>query len=75
MWPQIAMFVISMAFTFLMRPKPPKVKPPSANEVKAPQIGEGRPIGVAFGRPWIHRPTCIWYGNLSIVAIKKKGGK
>lgn len=75
MWVQLAIMVIAALVAYALAPKPPSPKPPGLEDIEAPTADEGRPIPVLFGTRRIKGPNVIWYGDLSIVPIRKKGGK
>jgi len=72
MWPQIVMFVVSLALSYYTRPKPPEAQPAGTlADIKVPTAEEGREIPVLFGTRDISNQNCVWYGNLKTRAIKK----
>jgi len=75
MWPFIAKFVISIALSYFLSPKPQSQKPPGIGEISTPTAEEGREIPVLFGTRIIKSPNVVWYGDIKIKAIRKKGGK
>nr|WP_086937501.1 hypothetical protein [Thaumasiovibrio occultus] len=44
---------------------------PEAKEPKAPEIEEGKPIGVVFGKAKITSATVYWWGDLRSEEIRK----
>jgi hypothetical protein len=75
MWWFVAIFVVSLVVAFAFQPKPQSQKPPGLDEIKAPTAEEGREIPVLFGTRLMKAPNCVWYGDIRLVPIKKKGGK
>jgi hypothetical protein len=75
MWWMIAVFVVSLAVAFAFQPKPQSTPPPGLNELNVPTAEEGREIPVLFGTRDLLAPNVVWYGDLQLVPIKKKGGK
>lgn len=74
-WWYIAVFVVALVVSFAMMPKAESQKPPGLGDVKAPTADEGREIPVLFGTRHLEGPNVVWYGDISTVAIRKKGGK
>lgn len=58
-----------------MQPKPQSQKAAGIGDIQAPTAEEGREIAVLFGTREMSGPNIVWYGDLRVVAIKKKGGK
>jgi len=75
MWNFVVRFVVTFALSYLLSPKPQSQKPPAVGEVKTPTAEEGREIPVLFGTRIIKSPNVVWYGDIKIKAIRKKGGK
>ncbi|MBS67294.1 MAG: hypothetical protein Tp170SUR191951_94 [Prokaryotic dsDNA virus sp.] len=75
MWWLIAVFVATLVLAFAFMPKAQTAPPPGINEVQAPTAEIGREFGVLFGTRDIVGPNVVWYGNVRLVPIKKKGGK
>ena len=71
----IVVLVVATAISYALTPKPPAPPPPSLEDFSVPTAEEGRPVPVVFGEVWITGPNVIWYGDLSITPIRKKGGK
>lgn len=72
MWWTIALFVVSFAISAIFQPK---AQSPAVGQVEAPTAEEGRAIPVLFGTRDIKQANVVWYGDLRVSAIKKKGGK
>lgn len=75
MWWYVAVFVVALAVSYAMMPKPQSQPPAGLGDIQAPTAEEGREIPVLFGTRDIKGPNVVWYGDLRIVAIRKKGGK
>ncbi len=75
MWWYVAVFVVALAVSYAMMPKPQSQSPAGLGDIQAPTAEEGREIPVLFGTRDIKGPNVVWYGDLRIVAIRKKGGK
>lgn len=73
MWVQIAIFVVSLALSYLLAPKPQNlnIKAAKLSDFDAPTATEDRSIPVLFGRRRLAGPNVVWYGDLGIVAIRK----
>ena len=75
MWFQIALFIISTVVSILLAPKPQAPKPASLSDFDIPTAEEGRPIPVVFGTVTVTGTNVVWYGDLRVKPIKKKGKK
>ena len=77
MWGYIAILLVSALISYALMPKSNQsTQPPAALEdFDAPVAQEGRPIPVVFGDVIVEGANVLWYGDLRVVAIKKKGGK
>lgn len=74
MWWFVAVFVVSLVISFAI-PKPQIQVPAAVTEITAPTAEVGREIGVLFGTRDLSGPNVVWWGDLRIIPIKKKGGK
>ncbi len=74
MWWYIAVFIVALVISYAITPKsePQSSKP---GNIDTPTADEGGDIAVLFGTRDIHRQNIVWYGDISAIAIKKKGGK
>ena len=72
-WWYIAVFIVALVVAFAMAPNAQQ-QSPAIQEVEAPTAEEGRAIPVLFGTRDIKGPNVVWYGDVKVVAIKKKGG-
>ena len=75
MWWIVAVIVASLVLAFAFTPKVQSTPPPGLNEIKAPTAEIGREIPVLFGTRDLEAPNIVWYGDIRLVPIKKKGGK
>lgn len=74
-WFYLIYFIVALVITFAMQPKPQSQKAAGLGDIQAPTAEEGREIPVLFGTKEVTGPNVVWYGDLAVVAIKKKGGK
>lgn len=74
-WWYIVVFIVALVAAYAMMPKPQSQPPAGLNDIKAPTAEEGREIGVLFGTRDVEGPNVVWYGDLKVVPIRKKGGK
>jgi hypothetical protein len=74
-WPLIAVFIAALVIAYAIAPKPQSTPPPGINEINLPTTDEGREIPVIFGTVDMKGPNIVWYGDLRLIPIKKKGGK
>lgn len=75
MWNYIGLWVASFFVSYWLAPKPQNAKPAGFDEIQAPTAEVGREIPVLFGRRKISGPNVVWYGDLKVKPIKRKGGK
>lgn len=74
-WYIVVAFVAAFAATAIGAPKPPKPDAATFDDFEAPVAREGDPIPVLFGTREIKGLNCVWYGDLKVIPIRKKGGK
>lgn len=74
-WWWVVAFVVAIVVGVALQPKAQSVPPAGLGDFKVPTAEEGREIPVLFGTRDMEGPNIVWYGDLSTVAIKKKGGK
>lgn len=72
MWALVVLVVLLIVAAIFFQPD---VQQPSPEEFKGPDIREGKEIPVLFGTNDIQDYTVAWLGDVSTVAIRKKGGK
>jgi len=75
MWFQLVVTIVSALLSYLLKPKAEQPKPASLEDFSVATADEGRSIPVIFGRPTIHGPNVVWYGDLGTRPIKTKSGK
>ena len=75
MWFLVAVFIGALLLSYALMPKPQTAPPPGLNEITAPTAEVGREIPVLFGTRDLNAPNVVWYGDIRLVPIKKKGGK
>lgn len=75
MWQLVALWVVSMALTYLLAPKPADAEEPKFGELEVPTADQSRSIPVIFGTVWIKDPNVVWYGDLKTKKIKSSEGK
>lgn len=74
MWWEIVRFVIMVAISYALTPKP-KSQTVLPQQLEAPTAAEGKEIPVLFGTRDISNANIVWYGDISTVPIKSSGGK
>jgi hypothetical protein len=72
---QIVIVIVAAVVAIALAPKPPIPKPAALEDFDAPTAEEGRPVTKVFGEVVITSPNVLWYGDLQVTPIKKKGGK
>lgn len=73
-WWYIAVFIVALVVAVSIAPNAAQ-NSPSIQDIDVPTAEEGRAIPVLFGTRDIKGPNVVWYGDVSAVAVKKKGGK
>lgn len=72
-WWFVIIFIVLLVVAYAMMPKPQTQPPPGVGEVKAPTAEEGREIPVLFGTRDVEGPNVVWYGDLRVEPIRKRG--
>lgn len=67
--------IATIAAAFLMRPKSQSPQPADFDDIQVPLAEEGKVFPVVFGSVIIDDVNVLWYGNLEIQTVKRKGGK
>lgn len=75
MWVQLIWFIISLAVSYALRPKPVVPKAAGLADIQVPNIEEGKNIGMVFGTVILKSPSVVTYSDLKTTAIKSSGGK
>lgn len=75
MWWFAALFIGAFVVSYMITPKPQARPPAGIDEFRIPTAQEGREIPVLFGTKDIVSPNIVWYGDLRVQAIRKRGGK
>lgn len=71
MWLKIAFLIVSALIQNAMRPKPPKPKAATLEELEVPTPDEGTPQCVIFGDCWNPDWCVLGLGNFRTSGIKK----
>lgn len=74
-WWYIVVFIVALVAAYSMMPKPQNQPPAGLGDIQAPTAEEGREIPVLFGTRDVAGPNVVWYGDLRVDPIRKKGGK
>lgn len=69
--PVWAIFLINLAVSIALAPKPKKPRAAAIEDFDVPTADQDRPIPVLFGTKRITGPNVVWYGDLSSRPIKK----
>lgn len=72
--PATILYIVTLILSIALAPKPKAPKSASIEDFSFPTAEEGRAIPVVFGDIEITGPNVLWYGDLSIVPIKKRAG-
>lgn len=75
MWAYLAILVVSSVIVAALTPRPPAPKPAALEDFDLPIAEDGAPMPVVFGEVTLRGPNVLWYGDLVVHPIKKKGGK
>lgn len=72
MWPFVVVWVLAVAASLLLAPKPktPGQKPAGIGDFTVPTAEIGREIPVLFGTRDLGGPNVVWYGDLQIRSVK-----
>lgn len=62
-WWLIIAAVALVAASYLLRPKPPKIKPAEVTDLEEPVAEAGMPVPVPFGTITIKGLNELWYGD------------
>lgn len=73
-WAALALLVVSVVLTELLKPKPKveDVRAAGLSDFKFPTATEGRVVPIVFGRVAIEGMNVVWFGNLTPVKLTKK---
>ena len=76
MWQQILVWVVTTVISSLLspRPKTQDAVPGQIDDKAVPLASHNAPIPVLFGTRIISGPNVVWYGDVQVRPIKKKGG-
>lgn len=74
-WEYLLVFIVAMAISAALAPKPIPPKPAAIQDFEIPTAEEGRPIPVVFGTVLIKGPNVVWWGDLRSRAIRTSSGK
>lgn len=75
MWNYVIMLVVSVAVSFLARPKTTSPKPAAIDDFDMPVANEGTEQEVIFGDCWTGNWMVLSYGNLRTSKVTTKSGK
>jgi hypothetical protein len=71
-WILLAAVVVSVAISFLLRPKIKAAKPEAVTDLEDPTAEAGRPIPVAFGTITVKGLNVLWFGDKTHRTYKVK---
>jgi hypothetical protein len=74
-WIFAAVFIGGLLLSYTAMPKTESARPAGLDEFKVPTAEVGREIPVLFGTKKIQAPNVVWFGDLKLQPVKKKGGK
>lgn len=74
-WWYAAIYVGALIIAYSYIPKTEIQPPAGLDEIKAPTAEAGREIPVLFGTRKLTGPNVVWFGDLRVSPVKKKGGK
>ncbi len=70
-WLQLAFYVVTLALSVALAPKPPRNRPATLEDFELPTAEEDRPVPILFGTKRITGPNVLWFGDLSVSKLKK----
>jgi hypothetical protein len=73
-WVQFLWFLVTTVLSVALAPKPKGPTAAAIDDFQFPTAEEGRPIPVVFGTVDITGPNVLWFGALSVKAIRKRSG-
>lgn len=71
-WVAVILFVVSLAISYSMQPKPESRPPAGLGDFQVPTAEVGREIPVLFGTRKLEGPNVVWYGDLIVSPVTKK---
>ena len=76
MWGWIILYVVSSLVSSLLAPrqKPQNAKPGAIGDKDMPIASQSTPVPVVFGTVHLTQPNVVWWGDLSLQAIRKSSG-
>jgi hypothetical protein len=74
-WWFVVYFIVALVISYAVSPRSQSQSPITAGQLQAPVAEDGKEIPVLFGTRDIRGPNIVWYGDVSTVPIKSKGGK
>lgn len=76
MWQQIVVWMVTTIISSLLAPRPKmhNAQPAQIGDKDVPLASQNAPIPVLFGTRIISGPNVVWYGDVQVRPIKKKGG-
>lgn len=77
MWTYLIVWVVALvaAYALAPRPKLPEAQPGQLGERGIPIASADAPIPVVFGTRVVSQPNVVWYGDVTVDPIQRKGGK
>ena len=76
MWGWIILYVAMAIISALLAPKPKmqNAKPGTIGDKDMPIASQSSPVPVVFGTVHLTQPNVVWWGDLSLSAIRKSSG-
>jgi len=76
MWWAIAALIISVAASYVMRPKPVSSSrsPTTLEDFDVPTAEDGKQMPVIFGTVTLKSSNIVWYGDLDYNEIREESG-
>lgn len=74
-WNMVVLWVVTQVVSAFLAPRPKPPPPAEITDKDIPLATQGEPMRVLFGHRWCHGANVVWYGDVRVVPIKKRGGK
>lgn len=73
-WFTLFLFAASFLLTVLLAPDPKHENARAGNlgDIKFPQVSEGSPVPLVFGKVRLRAPNCIWYGHFTTKPVGER---
>ncbi len=76
MWNFLITWAVTTVISALLAPRPKmqNAQPGQIGEKDIPMASRDAPIPVLFGTRVLSQPNVVWWGDVQVIPIRKKGG-